>query len=97
MLTLNRFLEGFSLELDPWLMATSLAGSLAIATLSDLYPAWKASRMTTMDAIRHSVTSGGHRGCRGSPPAPSHRETGHATIAPGTPSLRRSFRDDRGG
>jgi putative ABC transport system permease protein len=55
-LTLNRFLEGFSLELSPWLMAASLAGSLAIATISGLYPAGKASRMTPMDAIRHSVT-----------------------------------------
>jgi putative ABC transport system permease protein len=56
MLTLNRFLEGFSLELSPWLVVVSLGGSLAIATLSGLYPAWKASRMTPMDAIRHSVT-----------------------------------------
>ena len=32
------------------------AAALAIATLSGLYPAWKASRMTPMDAIRHSVT-----------------------------------------
>jgi putative ABC transport system permease protein len=55
-LTLNRFLEGFRLELSPWLMAASLGGSLAIATVSGLYPAWKASRMTPMDAIRHSVT-----------------------------------------
>jgi putative ABC transport system permease protein len=55
-LTLNRFLDGFSLELSPWLMAASIAGSLAIATISGLYPAWKASRMTPMDAIRHSVT-----------------------------------------
>jgi putative ABC transport system permease protein len=53
---INRFLEGFSLDLNPWLIAVSLAGSLTIATLSGLYPAWKASRMTPMDAIRHSVT-----------------------------------------
>jgi putative ABC transport system permease protein len=53
--TVNRFLEGFALELGPGLIAASLAGSLAIATLSGLYPAWKASRMTPMDAIRHSV------------------------------------------
>jgi putative ABC transport system permease protein len=53
---INRFLDGFSLDLKPWLVAVSLAGSLAIATLSGLYPAWKASRMTPMDAIRHSVT-----------------------------------------
>jgi putative ABC transport system permease protein len=55
-LTVNRFLEGFSLELSPWLIAASLAAALGIATLSGLYPAWKASRMTPMDAIRHSVT-----------------------------------------
>ena len=55
-LTLNRFLEGFSLDLSPWLIVASLAGALVIATLSGLYPAWKASRMTPMDAIRHSVT-----------------------------------------
>jgi putative ABC transport system permease protein len=55
-LTVNRFLEGFSLDLSPALIAASLAGALAIATLSGLYPAWKASRMTPMDAIRHSLT-----------------------------------------
>lgn len=54
--TLNRFLEGFSLDLSPWLLAASLTGALIIATLSGLYPAWKASRMTPMDAIRHSTT-----------------------------------------
>ena len=53
-LTVNRFLEGFSLDLSPALVAISVAGALAIATLSGLYPAWKASRMTPMDAIRHS-------------------------------------------
>jgi len=53
---INRFLDGFSLDLKPWLVVVSLAGSLAIATMSGLYPAWKASRMTPMDAIRHSVT-----------------------------------------
>jgi len=55
-LTVNRFLDGFSLDLSPALIAASVAGALAIATLSGLYPAWKASRMTPMDAIRHSVT-----------------------------------------
>ena len=38
------------------LFGASLAAALGIATLSGLYPAWKASRMTPMDAIRHSVT-----------------------------------------
>jgi putative ABC transport system permease protein len=54
--TVNRFLQGFALELGPRLIAASLAVSLGIAILSGLYPAWKASRMTPMDAIRHSVT-----------------------------------------
>ena len=58
MLVVNRLLDGFSLDLSPWLVAASLAGALAIATLSGLYPAWKASRMTPMDAIRHSVRDG---------------------------------------
>jgi putative ABC transport system permease protein len=53
--TLNRFLEGFSLDLSPALTAVSVVAALAIATLSGLYPAWKASRMTPMDAIRSSV------------------------------------------
>jgi putative ABC transport system permease protein len=53
--TVNRFLQGFALELGPRLIAASLAVSLGIAVLSGLYPAWKASRMTPMDAIRHSV------------------------------------------
>jgi putative ABC transport system permease protein len=54
--SVNRFLQGFALDLSLWLIATSLAASLGIAVLSGLYPAWKASRMTPMDAIRHSVT-----------------------------------------
>lgn len=44
----NRLLAGFELELRPSLVATSLAA----AVLSGLYPAWKASTMTPMDAIR---------------------------------------------
>ncbi|WP_406696432.1 FtsX-like permease family protein [Singulisphaera sp. Ch08] len=55
-LTINRFLDGFALELRPGLIAVSLAAALVTATLSGLYPAWKASRMTPMDAIRHSLT-----------------------------------------
>jgi len=51
----NRLLKGLTLELSPWLLATSLVAALAIATVSGLYPAWRASRMTPMDAIRHSV------------------------------------------
>jgi putative ABC transport system permease protein len=52
----NRFLRDFSLDLSPWLMVISGLGALAIATVSGLYPAWCASRMTPMDAIRHSGT-----------------------------------------
>ena len=48
----NRFLDGFTLELRPWLVAIGLAGALSVALLAGLYPAWKASRMTPMDAIR---------------------------------------------
>ena len=48
----NRLLAGFELELRPSLVATSLAAAVAVAVLSGLYPAWKASTMTPMDAIR---------------------------------------------
>jgi putative ABC transport system permease protein len=53
--SINRFLKGFALDLSAELVAASLAAALAIAVLSGLYPAWKASRMTPMDAIRHTV------------------------------------------
>ena len=53
--TVNRLLDGFELALSPWLLVSSLAAALTIATLSGLYPAWRASRMTPMDAIRHSA------------------------------------------
>ncbi len=51
----NRLLTGFTLDLSPWLLLFSLAVALSIATASGLYPAWKASRMTPMDAIRHNA------------------------------------------
>jgi putative ABC transport system permease protein len=51
----NRLLRGLTLELSPWLLATSVGGALVIAAVAGLYPAWRASRMTPMDAIRHSV------------------------------------------
>ena len=50
----NHFVTGFTLNMRPWLVAVSLAGALLIAMVSGLYPAWRASRMTPMDAIRHS-------------------------------------------
>ena len=51
----NPFLKGFELDLKPWLIVMGLVGALSIAVLSGLYPAWRASRMTPMDAIRHSA------------------------------------------
>ena len=38
MFTVNRFLSGFALDLRPWLIAVSLAGALAIATLAGPLP-----------------------------------------------------------
>jgi putative ABC transport system permease protein len=55
-LVVNRFLDGFELDLNLGLIVTSLAVAIAIATLAGLYPAWRASRMTPMDAIRQSGT-----------------------------------------
>jgi len=52
-LVVNRFLQGFVLELDPMLVGIGLVGATAIATVSGLYPAWQASKMTPMEAIRH--------------------------------------------
>ncbi len=51
-LVANRLMSGFELELGPGLVAASLAAAVAVAVLSGLYPAWKASTMTPMDAIR---------------------------------------------
>jgi putative ABC transport system permease protein len=53
----NRLLAGFQLEPTPWLFAASLAGAVTVAVLSGLYPAWKASTMTPMDAIRRGGTT----------------------------------------
>ncbi|WP_435020006.1 ABC transporter permease [Tundrisphaera sp. TA3] len=53
----NRFLEGFRLEMGLPLMAAALAGAVTISTLSGLYPAWRASKMTPMDAIRRGGTT----------------------------------------
>ncbi|WP_435019915.1 ABC transporter permease [Tundrisphaera sp. TA3] len=53
----NRLISGFSLELSPKLLAVSLAAALGIATGAGLYPAWRASLMTPMAAIRRSATT----------------------------------------
>jgi putative ABC transport system permease protein len=54
-LTVNRFITGFELDLTGSLIGAAIAGAIAIATLSGLYPALRASRMTPMDAIRRSA------------------------------------------
>jgi putative ABC transport system permease protein len=56
-LVVNRLLAGFKLELGLPLISIGLFGAMAIATLSGLYPAWRASKMTPIDAIRHGGTN----------------------------------------
>jgi putative ABC transport system permease protein len=55
---LNYVLTRFELRLDltPGLVAASIFTAIVIATLAGLYPAWRASRMTTMDAIRNEAS-----------------------------------------
>jgi len=48
---LNRVLNGFELALSPWLLIASLAAALTIATLSGLYPAWRASKVDVVEAL----------------------------------------------
>jgi putative ABC transport system permease protein len=57
-LILNRFLTRFELrlELTPGLVGGSILTALLIATVAGLYPAWRASRMTPMDAIRNEAS-----------------------------------------
>jgi putative ABC transport system permease protein len=52
---LNYLLHRFELrlELTPQLVAVSNATAILIAAAAGLYPAWRASRMTPMDAIRN--------------------------------------------
>jgi putative ABC transport system permease protein len=56
--TLNSFLSRFELrlELTVDLVATSIGVAVLIATFAGLYPAWRASRMTPMDAIRNEAS-----------------------------------------
>ena len=55
---LNYALVRFELRLDltPSLVAASIATAVVIATVAGLYPAWRASRMTPMDAIRNEAS-----------------------------------------
>jgi putative ABC transport system permease protein len=53
-LVVNSLLDGFELTLSLGLVAASLTMAITISTLAGLYPAWRASRMTPMDAIRQS-------------------------------------------
>ena len=46
----------FRLELTLALIAASNLTALLIATAAGLYPAWRASRMTPMDAIRNEAS-----------------------------------------
>jgi putative ABC transport system permease protein len=57
-IALNMYLAHLELrlELTPGLVVASNAVALVVATAAGLYPAWRASRMTPMDAIR-SATS----------------------------------------
>jgi putative ABC transport system permease protein len=49
----NQFISGgLSLQFTPRLVAIGLALSVVMGTLGGLYPAWKASRLVPMDAIR---------------------------------------------
>jgi putative ABC transport system permease protein len=55
---LNLVLAKYELKLDltPALMAASNVTAIVIAALAGLYPAWRASRMTPMDAIRNEAS-----------------------------------------
>ncbi len=54
-MALNAFLARYELSLEltaPLVIASNLV-ALAVATAAGLYPAWQASRMTPMAAIRN--------------------------------------------
>jgi putative ABC transport system permease protein len=55
--TINSLLSRVELrlELTADLVATSIGVAILIATFAGLYPAWRASRMTPMDAIRNEA------------------------------------------
>lgn len=49
----NQFIEGgLKLTMPPWLFALGVGLSLVTGTLGGLYPAWRASKLVPMDAIR---------------------------------------------
>jgi putative ABC transport system permease protein len=56
--TINSLLSRIELrlELTAALVATSIGVAVLIATIAGLYPAWRASRMTPMDAIRNEAS-----------------------------------------
>jgi putative ABC transport system permease protein len=56
--TINSLLSrvDLKLELTAELVATSIGVAILIATFAGLYPAWRASRMTPMDAIRNEAS-----------------------------------------
>jgi putative ABC transport system permease protein len=56
--TINSLLSHIELrlELTAGLVATSIGVAVLIATIAGLYPAWRASRMTPMDAIRNEAS-----------------------------------------
>jgi putative ABC transport system permease protein len=55
---INHFLTKFELrlELTPEYIVGSILTALLIAAVAGLYPAWRASRMTPMDAIRNEAS-----------------------------------------
>jgi len=55
---INAFFAKFELrlELTPSLIAASNVAAVGIAIVAGLYPAWRASRMTPMDAIRNEAS-----------------------------------------
>jgi putative ABC transport system permease protein len=57
-LALNQYLTQFELrlELTPGLIVASNLAALVVAAGAGLYPAWRASRMTPMDAIRNEAS-----------------------------------------
>lgn len=55
---INYALTSYELKLDltPSLVAISNLAAIVVATVAGLYPAWRASRMTPMDAIRNEAS-----------------------------------------